>query len=116
MGHLLKPVDESVLSPHLPLAAIEASQRAIAKVVGVDKKTVSRDLKHSSGANAPPTQKNPNKTKAPDPPRGANAPPTQDSGKDADPNEAPSPDSGRAAVTLPQDQADWQRFISNQGC
>ena len=60
----------------------EASQRAIAKVVGVDKKTVSRDLKHSSGANAPPTQKKPNENKVPDPPRGANAPPP-DSGLDA---------------------------------
>ena len=97
----LETLNESVLSPHLPLAKIEASQRVIAEVVGVDQATVSRDLKHSSDANASSTQKKPNETKAPDPLGDANAPPP-----------APAPDSGRAAVTLPQEQADWRRFIS----
>ena len=65
VGHLLKPVYESVLSPHLPLAKIEASQRAIAKVVGVDQKTVSNDLKHSSEENSSPARKSPMKLRLP---------------------------------------------------
>ncbi len=61
------------------LADIEASQRATARLLGVDKETIARDLeKRSSGANAPPT--NPQSQKheeisEPEREVGANAPP-----------------------------------------
>ena len=67
------------------LAAIEASQRAIAKVVGVSQATVTTDLKDEQ--NRSPAQKKPNGTKGSDPPSEQNRSPT------------PTPDSGRAAVT-----------------
>ena len=63
------------------LAAIEASQRAIAKVIGVNHATVSRDLNHESGANAPTPLRKPNKSEPHNPLSGANAP--TDSGREA---------------------------------
>ena len=65
---------------HHHLAAIEASQRAIAKVAGVGRTTIARDL---DGPNGPPIQEKPNETKAPDPPRVPNGPRTPDSGRAA---------------------------------
>ena len=64
------------------LAKIEASQRQIARTLGVDESTIRAD--HRAG-NPAPTQKKPNETKAPD---------TLSAG-----NPAPAPDSGIAAAT-----------------
>ena len=69
------------------LAAIEASQRAIAKVIGVGQKTVSRDLNRGSESNDSLDQTKPKESTPSDPPRESNDSPT------------PTPDSGRAAVT-----------------
>jgi N6-adenosine-specific RNA methylase IME4 len=56
------------------LADIQASQRATAKMLGVDKETVARDLGVRPGANAPPVPERPTETGAVAEPPGANAP------------------------------------------
>ena len=67
-------------SIHPHLAAIEASQRAISKVVGASHTTIQNDL---SGNKLPHPQTKPSRNTPPEPPSG---------------NKLPRPDSGRAAV------------------
>ncbi|MDX0604903.1 hypothetical protein GOD78_18245 [Sinorhizobium medicae] len=57
------------------LAAIGASQRATARALGVDKRTVGRDL--NDGANAPSTVEKPNGINGANSANGANAPPPE---------------------------------------
>lgn len=62
-----------------------ASQRAIAKVLGVGKDTVARDLEKRDGANAPSTGINTSEVKGDSPASGANAPPSAAFQRDVDP-------------------------------
>ena len=78
-----KPTIDKRKSIAKKLKKIEASQRAIAKVIGVGVATVSRDLNPATVPSGTPPPKNPNETKAPDPPSvpsGTPAPPSPDSG------------------------------------
>ena len=102
-----KPTIDQRKSIVRKLAKIEASQRAIAKIVGVDEKTVRRDV---AAANAAPTPDKPNEIKASDQPSAANAAPAQGKPNEtkaldpsSDSNESPpppNPDSGIEAATL----------------
>ena len=79
-----RPTIEQRKSIALKLAKIKASQRAIAKVVGVSQATVTTDLKDEQNRSL--AQKKPNGTKGSEQPSEQNRSP------------APPPDSGRAAA------------------